>query len=200
MNSRAKVSLVMNANRQQIKKIEQGELTMSNTSQTSRKLSSLPIGIILALTLANCNESGGPTSPTADLSLPTAETSTSTVSTPTEASTPAVSSLADKVVGTFIGMLGHPVSGMHDNYRIKVTKINDTRVQISAFEGSVSSTFRVDLLEESVGMLSSIRFQSPDDILANNGSFTFATGSLAYGYFLGGSDDSNVEVFYGTKE
>ena len=200
MNSREKVSLVMNANRQEIKKIEQGELTMSNTSQTSRKLSSLSIGIILALTLANCNESGGPTSPTAELSLPTAETSTSTVSTTTEASTPAVSSLADKVVGTFIGMLGHPVSGTHDNYRIKVTKINDTRVQISAFEGSVSSTFRVDLLEESVGLLSYIRFQSPDDILANNGSFAFATGRLSYGYFLGGSDDSNVEVFYGTKE
>ena len=107
--------------------------------------------------------------------------------------------LADQIVGDFLGVLQNPVFYDADYYII-VSEINDTRVRIAPASGSNSATFVVDLESQVSGSITSIILKSPDDILANNGTFVPSTGRLSYVFHLGGADDSNVEAFVGDKQ
>jgi len=113
--------------------------------------------------------------------------------------TASTSTLANQIVGNFIGTLQNP-SGNSPNYEIVVTEVNDARVRIAPASGNGSATFEVELTSQTSGSVTSIILKSPDDILENNGTFVASTGRLSYAYHLGGNDDSNIEVFVGDKQ
>ncbi len=106
--------------------------------------------------------------------------------------------LADQIQGTFIGHFQNPTMEITE-YRIVVTRIDDTTVQISPASGGVSSTFLANLTSMVSGSVTSITLQAPSDILLHNGTFVATTGRLSYSYHLGG-DARDIEVFSGTKQ
>ena len=107
--------------------------------------------------------------------------------------------LADKIVGTFVGTYTSQSTTELD-YSITVTKVSDTEVKFAPTNGSVSATFNAILAETTMGSVTSISIKSSDDILENNGTFVESTGSLSYSFHLGGSDDRNLEIFLGDKQ
>lgn len=107
-------------------------------------------------------------------------------------------SLADKVVGIYKGKLRNPTVDL-DNYKIKITKINDTKVKIQPKTGNQSQTFDVDLEEQTMGTITIIKFKLPEDHLLNNGMFAEVNSRLSYVIHLGGDDLRNIEVFVGAK-
>ena len=128
---------------------------------------------IVAIILFNCSSSG-----------------------PTGSNTP---TLAEQIIGNFIGTLQNP-SGITSNYHINVTEINSTRVNVAPTSGNNSASFEADLELDESGSVVTIILKSPDDILENNGTFVASTGKLSYAFHLGGSNDSNIEVFIGDKQ
>ncbi len=112
-------------------------------------------------------------------------------------------SLADQVKGTFIGEFQNPsMSSSQSNYKIIVTKIDDTSVRVAPASGSASSTFVANLESTVNGSVTSITLKAPDDIVENNGTFVVVAGVglLSYAYHLGGSDSANLEIFSGAKQ
>ena len=108
-------------------------------------------------------------------------------------------SLADQMVGTYVGVLQNPTTS-DQNYSVTVTKISDTEVKFAPTSGSSSAIFKANLTEETTGSIKSLVIISPDDILATNGSFVNLTGRLSYTFHLGGLEQANIEVFIGTKQ
>ena len=110
-------------------------------------------------------------------------------------------SLASQIQGTFIGEFQNP-SMSQSNYKIIVTKIDDTSVRVAPASGSASSTFVANLESNVSGSVTSITLKAPDDIVENNGTFVMVNGvgRLAYAYHLGGSDRENLEIFSGAKQ
>lgn len=106
--------------------------------------------------------------------------------------------LADKVVGIYKGKLRNSTVDL-DDYKIKITKINDTKVKIQPQTGSQSHTFDVDLEEQTMGTVTVIKFKLPGDHLLNNGTFAEVNNRLSYAIHLGGDDPRNIEVFVGKK-
>ena len=107
--------------------------------------------------------------------------------------------LADQIVGDFIGMYQNP-SGPILDYEITITEVNDTRVQIAPTSGNISATFEVYLTSQTNGSVTSIILKSDSDIIENNGTFIASTGRLSYTYHLGGNEDTNLEIFVGDKQ
>lgn len=107
--------------------------------------------------------------------------------------------LADEIVGDFIGLFQNPAGPILD-YEITITEVNNMRVQIAPAAGSASATFEVDLTSETNGGIESIILKSDSDIIENNGTFVPSTGRLSYTYHLGGNDDTNLEIFVGDKQ
>lgn len=107
--------------------------------------------------------------------------------------------LADQIVGDFIGLFQNP-TGPILNYEIIITEVNNSRVKIAPASGSASATFEVDLTSETNGGIESIILKSDSDIIENNGTFVPSTGKLSYTYHLGGNDDTNLEIFVGDKQ
>ena len=144
--------------------------------------------VLSSLLLLSCGDGAGPTASTP---LGGDETGTGMEET----------SLASQIQGTFIGEFQNP-SMSQSNYKIIVTKIDDTSVRVAPASGSASSTFVANLESNVSGSVTSITLQAPDDILENNGTFAIvgSVGRLSYAYHLGGSDSGNVEVFSGTKQ
>ena len=91
-------------------------------------------------------------------------------------------SLADQIQGTFSGQFQNPSISISD-YRITVTRIDDTSATIAPASGSSSSTFVVNLESSVSGSVTAIALKAPSDILDNNGTFVAETGGLSYAYF-----------------
>ena len=107
--------------------------------------------------------------------------------------------LADQIVGNFIGILQNP-DGLVNDYEINITEVNNSRVKIAPTSGNASATFEVDLTSQNNGGVESIILKSDSDIIENNGTFVSSTGRLSYTYHLGGNDDANLEIFVGDKQ
>jgi len=108
-------------------------------------------------------------------------------------------SLADQIVGNFIGILQNPTGPTLD-YRITITEMNGSRVQIAPAAGNASATFEADLTSQANGGIESIILTSDSDIKEASGTFVASTGRLSYTYHLGGDDDTNLEIFVGDKQ
>jgi len=108
-------------------------------------------------------------------------------------------SLADQVAGNYKGTLRNPTNTQND-YRIKLVKINDTKVRIQPFTGTLSQTIEVDLEEQTMGTITLIKFKMPGDHMANNGMYAAENGRLTYIFHLGGDDDRNIELFSGKRQ
>ena len=106
-------------------------------------------------------------------------------------------SLAAKIAGTYEGLMQTPL-GTTAGFRIVVTEIDDTTVQIRPASGSVSSTFTATLTSSMQGEFEVITIHATD-IITNNGNVVPEIGQLSYSYFRGGDDDSNIEVFLGSE-
>lgn len=107
-------------------------------------------------------------------------------------------SLADQVVGIYKGKMRNP-SVDKSNHKIKITKINDTKVKIQPKTGNQSQTIEVDLEAQTMGSVTVIKFKLPGDHLLNNGMYAEVNGRLSYAVHLGGDDPRNIEVFSGKK-
>ena len=107
--------------------------------------------------------------------------------------------LADQIVGDFIGLFQNPTGPILD-YEITITKVNNSRVKIAPTSGNASATFEVDLTSETNGNVTYIILKADSDIIENNGTFVPSTGRLSYTYHLGGNDDTNLEIFVGDKQ
>ncbi len=107
-------------------------------------------------------------------------------------------SLSDKVAGEFKGRLKNQSSDLND-YKIKITKISDTKVKVQPLTGTQSQTFIAELTESQMGSITVIKFKLPSDHLMNNGMYVDSNKRLSYSIFLGGDDDRNIEIFSGSK-
>ena len=107
-------------------------------------------------------------------------------------------SLADQVVGIYKGKMRNPTVDKN-NHKIKITKINDTKIKIQPKTGNQSQTMEVELEAQTMGSVTVIKFKLPGDHLLNNGMYAEANGRLSYAVHLGGNDPRNIEVFSGKK-
>lgn len=108
-------------------------------------------------------------------------------------------SIADQVAGIYKGKLQNK-SVKLNNYKIKIEKISDFKVKIQALSGAQSQTLEVELVEQSMGSQTVIKFKFPTDHLLNNGMFVKSNGRLSYAVHLGTDDPRNLEVFSGEKQ
>lgn len=99
--------------------------------------------------------------------------------------------------GNYVGTLAKPLQGvMVSNHKIKVEVMDTETIRIISISGgSTDLELKVEKISEN-----NYNLKLPSDNNFIGGTLSTSVGRIAYSYFLGGQNDSNIEVFTGEKE
>lgn len=101
------------------------------------------------------------------------------------------------IEGNYVGTLAKPFQGIQENeHQIKLTVLDAETVKIEPTNGG-SVSLELKLTEISMGNYN-LEHESDQNFVG--GTISSTVNRLAYSYFLGGPDDSNIEVFTGVKQ
>ena len=101
------------------------------------------------------------------------------------------------IEGNYVGSLAKPFQGIQENeHQIKLTVLDAETVKIEPISGG-SVSLELKLIEISMGNYN-LEHESDQNFVG--GTISTTVNRLAYSYFLGGQDDSNIEVFTGVKQ
>ena len=99
--------------------------------------------------------------------------------------------------GNYIGTLAKPQQGvMNPNHEIKVEVVDSETIRITSVSGGSKD---LELKTEKISE-NNYNLRLPIDNNFIGGTLSTGVGRIAYSYFLGGQDDSNIEVFSGEKK
>ena len=107
--------------------------------------------------------------------------------------------LADEVVGTYIGEMAKNSTTVAD-HAIEITRVSDERVRIASVSGTGSSTFEANLTVWDMGNVRTISFSADASLMLQNASVVPSTGRFAYAIVNMVSGSRNIEIFNGGKE
>lgn len=99
--------------------------------------------------------------------------------------------------GNYIGTLAKPLQGvMVSNHEIKVEVVDAETIRIISISGgSTDLELKLEKISEN-----NYNLKLPSDNNFIGGTLSTSVGRIAYSYFLGGQNDSNIEVFTGEKK
>ncbi len=105
-------------------------------------------------------------------------------------------SLADELVGVYTGMFSKD-GKLNKEYKVKVTKVSDSVIQVVPFDGIGSIPFKAKIWEDNLSAIRVVRLESVNGVALKNGMMTPANGRMSYG--ISSDKGAKLEVFSGIK-